>query len=158
MNTHLEGDQITAAIAGLDLEPEAKRHLESCLSCRQQVTGMKGLIGARRRELVNGAPDWERQRREILLQLPGTSATSASKGRRWIRPLLAAAAALLMVIGIRVLWVPRAPVEPQANGEIAVEEILAAVDAVLADDYLPGFESIDPGVSDLESILENGAS
>ena len=75
-----------------------------------------------------------------------------------MRPLLAAAAVLLMVIGLRVLWVPGTPVEPQANGEIAVEEILAEVDAVLANDDLPGFESIDPGVSDLESILENGAS
>ena len=73
-------------------------------------------------------------------------------------PLLAAAAVLLMAIGIRVLWVPGTPPVPVADGEILVEEILAEVDAMLADDYLPGFESIDPGVSDLESILENGAS
>jgi hypothetical protein len=75
-----------------------------------------------------------------------------------MRPLLAAAAVLLMVIGIRVLWVPGTPVAPLVEGEIAVEEILAEVDAVLADDYLPGFESIDPGVSDPESMIENGAS
>ncbi len=158
MNTHLEDSDFTAAVAGLELAPDAERHLATCLSCRQHVAEMKELIGARRRELVDGAPDWDRQRREILMQLPGASATAPSKARRWMRPLLAAAAVLLMVIGVRVLWVPGTPVEPQANGEIAVEEILAEVDAVLADDYLPGFESIDPGVSDLESILENGAS
>jgi hypothetical protein len=37
-----------------------------------------------------------------------------------------------------------------------VEEILAEVDAVLADDSIPGFEVIDPGLE--EAIYENGTS
>ena len=63
-----------------------------------------------------------------------------------------------MVIGVRVLWVPGTRGELHVDDDIAVEEILAEVDAVLEDDSLPGFESIDPGVSDLESMIENGAS
>ena len=158
MNTHLEDRHITAAVAGLELEPDVERHLASCVSCRQQVVEMKELIDARRGEIESGAPDWERQRREILLRLPEAPVMASPMRRRWVRPLLAAAAVLLMVIGLRVLWVPGTPVTPVVDGEIAVEEILAEVDAVLADEYLPGFESIDPGVSDPESIFENGSS
>ena len=158
MNTHLEDHQITAAVAGLEIDPGAEQHLASCLSCRQRVAAMEELIDGRRRELVAEAPDWERQRQEILLQLPEPHAAERFRRKRWVRPLLAAAAVLLMAIGVRVLWVPGTPVVPAVDGEIAVEDILAEVDAVLADEYLPGFESIDPGVSDPESIFENGAS
>jgi hypothetical protein len=119
---------------------------------------MKGLIDARRQEILSGEPDWERQREEILLRLPSVTEAARSRRRRWIRPLLAAAAVLLMVIGVRILRIPGTPGEIHVDDDIAVEEILAEVDAVLADDYLPGFESIDPGVSDPESIIENGAS
>ena len=76
----------------------------------------------------------------------------------WSPCSLAAAAVLLMVVGLRVLWVPGTPSDPRGGDDIAIEEILAEVDAVLADDYLPGFESIDPGVSDPESMIENGTS
>jgi hypothetical protein len=158
MNRHLEDDQIAAAVAGLDLEPDAQSHLGSCLSCRQQVEEMKGLIDSRRQELLSGEPDWEQQREEILMRLPGVTEAAPSKKWRWMRPLLAAAAVLLTVIGLRVLWVPGTSVEPQVADDIDVENILAEVDAVLADDYLPGFESIDPGVNDPESMIENGAS
>jgi hypothetical protein len=155
---HLEDDQIAAAVAGLDLEPDARSHLASCLSCRQQVEEMNALIDSRRQELLSGEPDWEQQREEILMRLPGVTEAAPSKKWRWMRPVLAAAAVLLMVIGVRTLWVPEIPGERPVGDEIAVEEILAEVDAVLADDYLPGFESIDPGVSDPESMIENGAS
>ena len=158
MKNHLEDRHITAAVAGLELEPDVERHLASCLSCRLQVVEMREQIDARRGEIEAGAPDWERQRREILLRLPEAPVMASARRKRWVRPLLAAAAVLLMVIGLRVLWVPGTPVTPVVDGEIAVEEILAEVDAVLADEYLPGFESIDPGVSDPESIFENGSS
>jgi hypothetical protein len=127
MKMHLGEDQITAAVAGLDLEPDMQRHLDSCLSCRRQVTEMKGVIDARRQELLSGEPDWEHQREQILTRLPGVAEAVPSRKRRWMRPLLAAAAVLLMVIGIRVLWVPGTPVAPLVEGEIAVEEILAEV-------------------------------
>ena len=73
MNRHLDDDQIAAAVAGLGLEPDAQSHLGSCLSCRQQVEDLKGLIGARRQELLSDEPDWERQREEILRRLPGAA-------------------------------------------------------------------------------------
>lgn len=158
MNRHLEDHQITAAVAGLEVDPVAEEHLASCLSCRQRVAAMGELIADRRRELVAEAPDWERQRKEIFLRLPDAPAAVPFHRKRWVRPLLAAAAVLVMAIGVRMLWAPRAPVVPAAEGEIAIEEILAEVDAVLADEYLPGFESIDPGFSDPESMIENGAS
>ena len=77
--------------------------------------------------------------------------------RRWTRPLLVAAAALVAAIGLRALWAP-APVvvENGTVSELPVEQILAEVDAVLADDSIPGFEIIDPGLE--EAIYENGAS
>ena len=40
----------------------------------------------------------------------------------------------------------------------AFEQILAEVDAALADDTIPGFELIDPGVSTTDEMIANGAS
>jgi hypothetical protein len=40
---------------------------------------------------------------------------------------------------------------------MAVEEVLAEVDAVLDDDTLPGFEAIDPGLDD-PGALVNGTT
>jgi hypothetical protein len=70
---------------------------------------------------------------------------------------MAAAAALLVVAAV-VLLRPR-PVEVASNGtELAVEDILAEVDELLADDSIPGFEVIDPGVDEIESFATEGAS
>ena len=51
---------------------------------------------------------------------------------------------------------PLPPSDPVAGSELPVEQILAEVDAMLADDSIPGFELIDPGLDD--AIYENGAS
>ena len=117
---------------------------------------MRELIDAQRLRLEAEAPDWERQRQEVLLRLP--SALMAGPGRRrwWTRPLLAVAAVLVAAIGLRALWMPLPPSEPVAGSELPVEQILAEVDAMLADDSIPGFELIDPGLDD--AIYENGAS
>ncbi len=53
---------------------------------------------------------------------------------------------------------PPGAATPPPTDDLAIEQILAEVDAVLADDSLPGFESIDPGVDDPASIFENGTS
>jgi len=158
MNTHLDEHEITAAVAGLELEPGAEEHLASCLSCRQQMTAIKDLIDARGEQMAAETPDWDRQREEILLRLPNDQAGRSVKIRRWMRPLLAAAAVLLVAVGLKVLWVPATPGDSVVEVEIPIEQILAEVDAVLADDSLPGFESIDPGVDDLERYFENGES
>ncbi len=155
MKSHLEEHEITEAVAGLELEAAAEEHLGSCVSCRRQVTEMQCVIDARREGLEAGAPDWERQRQEIMLQLPAT-AMAMPKRRLWTRPLLAVAAVLLVAIGLRVLWAPAPVVEPGVVSELPVEQILAEVDAMLADDSIPGFELIDQGLDD--AIFENGTS
>jgi len=158
MNTHLDERQITAVVAGLELDPGAQEHLASCLSCRQQVTAFNDLVDARAEQMAVEAPDWDRQRAEILLQLPKTSVGRSSKTRRWMRPLLAAAAVVLVAVGLEFMWSPAPAGDPVVELEIPIEQILAEVDAALSDDSLPGFESIDPGVDDPQSYFENGAS
>jgi len=156
MTTHLDEHEITDSVAGLELEPAAAEHLGSCLSCRQQVSAMRDLIEARRQRLDGEAPDWERQRQEIMMQLPSASTTRPERHRLWSRSLLAVAAVLVAAIGLRILWTPAPVVDPGVVSELPVEQILAEVDAVLADDSIPGFELIDPGLDD--AIYENGAS
>jgi len=157
MKTHLDEHEITAAVAGLRLEPEVTEHLESCLSCRQQFSVMREAIEERRQLLEVEVPDWERQREEVLARLPAEPSAGRQRRRRWMRPILAAAALLVAAIGLRALWAPApAVVENGIGPELPVEQILAEVDAVLADDSIPGFEIIDPGLE--EAIYENGAS
>jgi hypothetical protein len=156
MKNHLDEREISTAVAGLELESASEEHLGSCLSCRQRVSAMRGVIDARRHDLEEEAPDWECQRQEILLRLPTELAARPSHRRLWIRPLLAVAAVLVVAIGLRILWTPAPPADPVAGTELPVEQILAEVDAVLADDSIPGFELIDPGLED--AIYENGAS
>lgn len=153
---HLEDFEFAAILSGEPLEPDAGEHLASCLACRQQLTEVEALISERREEISAEDPDWERQRQEIMARLDDQPA--ARPTRRWLRPLLAAAALVAMAIGVRELTVPTTPVVPRFDAEIQIEEILAEVDAVLSDDSLPGFESIDPGFDDPESMIENGAS
>ena len=156
MNTHLEESQITAAVAGLELEPSAAEHLGSCLSCRQQVAVMRDLIDGRRQELEDGAPDWQRQQQEIMLRMPPAANRDASRRRAWSRPLLAVAAVIVAAIGLRALWTPAPPIDSAVPIELPVEQILAEVDALLADDSIPGFEIIDPEIDD--AFFENGTS
>ncbi len=156
MNRHLDQSQITAAVAGLELEPSVAEHLGSCLSCRQQVAITHELIDDRRRELAADEPDWERQQREIMLQLPPVVNGQSTRRRVWTRPLLAVAAVIVAAIALRALWAPAPAVDPGAASELPVEQILAEVDAILADDSIPGFELIDPGLADV--LTENGES
>ena len=156
MKMHLEEHEITLAVAGLELEPAAEEHLASCMSCRQRVFSMRELIDARRQRLEAEVPDWERQRQEVLLRLPSALTAGPERRRWWTRPLLAVAAVLVAAIGLRALWMPLPPSDPVAGSELPVEQILAEVDAMLADDSIPGFELIDPGLDD--AIYENGAS
>ena len=156
MKTHLETHELTAAVAGLELETAAEEHLGSCLSCRQQVATMRDVVDARRRNLEAEAPDWEGQRQEIMLQLPSTPVVRPFRRRLWTRPLLAIAAVLVAAIGLRALWAPAPVADPGVVSELPVEQILADVDAMLADDSIPGLEPIDQGIDD--AIFENGAS
>jgi len=156
MKSHLEEHEITEAVAGLELEAAAEEHLGSCVSCRRQVSAMRDVIDARRGDLEAEAPDWERQRQEIMLQLPSTPTIWPLRRRLWARPLLAIAAVLVAGIGLRALWAPAPVVDPGVGSELPVEQILAEVDAMLADESIPGFELLDQGLDD--AIFDNGAS
>jgi len=157
MNRHLDDEQIATLLIGAELEPEAREHLEVCLDCRGKVASTARLIELRRRSIDDGAPDWKRQHAAVLDRLPVDPASTAARRGRWLRPLIAAAAALIVVAVVAVMR-PR-PAEIASNGsDIAVEDILAEVDALLADDSIPGFEIIDPGVDELESFVSEGTS
>ena len=156
MSMHLEEHEITSAVAGLELEPAAEEHLAACLSCRQRVASMQELIFSQRQRFEGEAPNWERQQQEVLLRLPSALAAGPGRRRWWTRPLLAVAAVLVAAIGLKALWTPPPPGDAMAGSELPVEQILAEVDAMLADESIPGFELIDPGLDD--AIYENGAS
>ena len=156
MTTHLNPDQIDAAIAGLEIDDEGLKHLESCAQCRTEVAEFGRLIESRRGELAADEPDWALQAEEIMDRLPIEAAASRRARSRWRRPVLAVAATVIIAVGIGVLRWDRTVEPPVA--EVAVDEILAEMDELLSDDTIPGFEIIDPETDDLESYFDNGAS
>ena len=121
MKTHLEENELTAVVAGLELEAAAEEHLGSCVSCRRQVSAMRDVIDARRGDLKAEAPDWVRQRREIMSQLPPAPAVRPMRRSPWIRPLLAIAAVLVAAVGLRALWTPAPTADPGVISELPVE-------------------------------------
>jgi hypothetical protein len=155
---HPDDHQISAALAGLDLDREVAEHLASCVECRCRVASMRELIADRRDRMWADEPDWGRQRDAVLNRLAETPSTPAMPGRsRWWRPALAAAATVVVVVGLSLLG-PRPVERTVTNGEIPVTEILAEMDALLEDDSIPGFEVIDPGVEGIEDMIANGSS
>lgn len=155
MSEHLTDEQMAAAVAELPLEEAPRQHLAGCVSCKGQLAEMRRLIQERRLDMVADAPNWETQREEILGRL-GETARSKTR-RRWMRPVLAAAAVVAMAVGVAVLQRPSG-VGPEP--EIAIEEILAEADELLGDDSIPGFELIDPGIEELQGYYDddNGVS
>ena len=156
MKNHLNPEEFAAAVAGLELEPAVREHLESCMVCRQEVTDLERLIVARREEMLTHEPDWAASAKQIMDRLPAASVAGGQRRLRWLRPVLAVAAVLVMAVGLGILW-PNGQVEPPV-GEPSVEEILAEMDELLSDDSIPGFEIIDPELDDLETFFDNGAS
>lgn len=157
MNRHLSDDEIAAAVAAEKLAPERARHLEDCVPCRREVDGFLELIAERRRVLEAEGPDFEEQRRRILEGLVHPAAPVVALHRRHIwRPILAAAAALVTVVGIWFQMTrhrPAAVVRP-----LPVEQILSDVDATLADRSVPGFESLDsmiPAPDEMASMIDD---
>jgi anti-sigma factor RsiW len=157
MNAHLTNEQFAAAVAGLETVLEAAEHLGCCVSCRHEVAVLQHSINDRREEMEAGFPNWAQQREQVLARLAAVPTGRRAPSRRWVRPLLAAAAVLVAVVGVGLLM-PHGAVDPLPTQELAIEEILADVDAILADDSLPGFEPIDPGVDDPARYFENGTS
>jgi hypothetical protein len=146
MKSHMTSEEISAAVAGLDLEPDARQHFESCVACRAAAADLEQLLDARRAELHAAEPDWGVQAQQIMARLPATAAGSSRRPSPWMRPVLALAAILVVAVGLAILRsngpVERPVVEP------TVEEILAEMDELLSDDGIPGFEIIDPWIDD----------
>jgi len=152
MSHHLTDEQIAALVAGLELGDEALQHLDSCLGCRSAVSEMRCLIETRRDRLVADEPDWEAQRAGVLAGL-GEHASKRRPG--WLTPALAAAAAVVMAVAVGVVMGPGG--SSVTRDEIALEEILAEAETLLADRSIPGFELIDPGLDDFEDYLSGDA-
>jgi predicted anti-sigma-YlaC factor YlaD len=153
MSRHLDDDQIAAALTGAQLDESAAEHLACCIDCRRQVTSLQELIEDRRREMAAEEPDWDDQRQRILSRFGETA--HARPRRRWMRPVLAAAAVIALAVGVGLMQLPNGG---GPDREIAVEEILAEAEALLDDDSIPGFEAIDPGLEGWQELYENGAS
>lgn len=143
MKRHLTSEQIEAVIAGLEIEDGAQRHLENCVACRTEAAQFGELIDARRAKMVAEEPDWEASKAAVMERLSETGNALTAQRPRWLRPVLAVAAALVVAVGLGVLK-PDNPADPVMGGELAVEEILAEMDELLSDDTIPGFEIIDP--------------
>jgi hypothetical protein len=163
MSGHLDARELAAAVAGLELDPAAREHLESCLACRQQVGATVDLVAARRASLATGAPDWEEQRRAILARLPACARVVPLRPQAWWRPALAAAAVVALAAAVLLLR-PRPAPPVAAKPVLAVEQILAEVDATLDGPAIPGFAplgSLVPGVDNedtVDAVVTNGAS
>lgn len=150
MTKHLNDDQIAAVLAGLELEPDARAHLDGCVSCRREVAGFDEATAWRRDAMLDGAPDFEAQRRAVMARIPDAQTAFAPR-RRGIRgPVLALAAAVLIAVGVTALWPDRQADRRSSGGDVPVARILEETEALLADDAIPGFEPIQWDVDDLE--------
>ena len=156
MSNHLTTEEIATAVAGLELETSVSDHLEHCVACRAEMTDFEALVGARREAILTDEPDWAAQTEQVLNRLPTGVETAGRQRPRWLRPVLAMAAVVVLGVGIGVLRPDRAVEQPP--GGPSVEEILAEMDELLSNDSIPGFEIIDPEMDDLEAYFENGAS
>jgi anti-sigma factor RsiW len=158
MRSHLEDHELAAARAGDELAAPAAEHLQGCVACRRELDELTRMVASRREQQAVTEPDWDEQHRRIMDRLRPPAAAVSGSRRRWLKPLLAAAATLILAVGLRSMWLsPEAPELPIEN-DLQIEQILAEVEAVLDDESLPGFEAIDPGLDDPEGLFENGAS
>ena len=162
MTRHLTDEEFTAMVADLPVPGAARRHLEQCLGCRREVEALREAIDRRRGAALSGQPDWDRQHRRIMEALDAPPATVVPLRRRRIwRPLLAAAAGLVVAVGIWTTVRHRPSGPGTGAGAVPVERILAEVDATLSDDSVPGFEALEgfvPAPEDLERLMSDPAS
>ena len=152
MRHHLDDAEFAAALVPDELEDDVAEHVAACAECRRQLADMRSFVALRRHEAAAGAPEWDRQRERVIVRVAG--ADDARRRRRWLRAALAAAALVVAAVGVGVL---------QHRGDdrvrdLAVEEILAETEALLADDSIPGFEAIDPGLEGLQQATTDGRS
>ncbi len=155
MSRHLDDEQISAVLIGV-ADEATREHLAGCLGCRRRVEPFAALLGERRRRLLDGAPRWEEQRRQVLDRVVGGEVVPLK--RRPLRVLAVAAAAAVIALGLALVQLGGGRT---GGTELPVEQILAEVDATLASDSLPGFERLEvmvPDADELEGYLDNPAS
>jgi len=148
MTNHLDDDQIAAVLAGLELEPDVRAHLEGCVACRRVLAGPEETVAARRRAMLDEMPDFEAQRRAIMAKI-GAPAVVGPRGHGARHTLLALAAAAVVAIGVAVLWPEDSGDRAHRGGDVPVATILEETEALLADDAIPGFEPIQWDAEDL---------
>jgi hypothetical protein len=150
MTRHLNDDQIAAVLAGLELEPDARAHLDGCVGCRREVAVFDEATARRRDAMLDDVPDFEAQRRAVMARIPGGPATLARRGRSVRGPVLALAAAVLIAVGVTALWPDKQVDRRPADVDVPVARILEETEALLSDDAIPGFEPIQWDAHDLE--------
>lgn len=144
MSHHLDDNELALAAAGIPLEPERFTHLEGCISCRRSVGLFLDQVEARRLALEEETPDWDAHLDMVLKGLPRTAVASLATRRRWLGPLLAAAATMTLAVGTGMFVHRNGPTPtPTPRPEIAIEEILAQADSLLAEDGIPDFAVLD---------------
>ncbi|RLE27014.1 MAG: hypothetical protein DRJ65_04080 [Acidobacteria bacterium] len=156
MIRHLNDQELASATAGFPLAPEQQAHLEGCISCRRSVDHFLDQVNERRRSIGREAPDWDAQTKKIVDALPLTQVTHINSRRRWLTPLLAAAATITIVVGIGLIVQRTGPASiSSSRSEIEIEEILAQADSLLADEGIPGFDMFDDMTDDdLTALFE----
>jgi len=159
MKRHLDEKQLTGILMGEVMPTPIQDHIESCLSCRRKLDGLRNAVEAVRRDQESEMPDWDLQRQIILEGLENRQATNGTgelhrlrRLRRFILPL--AAGVFLALGGITLRQARVSPAVPTPRPALPIEEILTQADALLSDDSIPGFEGLDSLNNEtVESIL-----
>ncbi len=139
---HLSDEELAEAVVGRLLDEDAHAHLAHCLSCRRRVEVWRSAVSIRRAGMLDMAPDWAVQRGQIMARLDAPEASVVPLYRRPLaRALLAAAAVLIVAVGLWLHLARRSPAVPATDAQ--VEHVLDQVNATLADDGVPGFEPLD---------------
>lgn len=149
MTNHLNDDQIAAVLAGLEVEPDVRVHLDGCVACRRLIADFEESVAAQRYALLDDAPDFEAQRQAILASIGHTPAVVAPRRRGTRHTLLALAAAVVVALGVAALWPERSGDRASGGNDVPVATILEETEALLADDAIPGFEPIQWDAEDL---------
>lgn len=152
---HLDDRQMAAVLAGETPEAAALEHLAACVACRAEADRLRRLIAARRDQLTVSQPDWDGLAAAVESRL-GSAGPAERRRRPTVRVALAAAA--MVVLGLAATLIERPHSVVPGRGELAVEEVLAEAEALLASDSIPGFEVIDPAAGGLDELIANGAS
>jgi hypothetical protein len=166
---HLKAEDFVNLIEGAELSAKHKAHIDSCARCRGTWESLR-TVHAEITSLETDIPepDWTRFRSSVRDELLSRSIQRESAVRRWtgwaIRPAIAWALSMLMVVGITtvtVLWKidGRAPaptpagVEPAIPIEPAAEVIESGPEKSLFDDVVSLGEEQQ---EQLRQMLETG--